>query len=64
MAQKKKEQLFLSLRQSGYVLVLGSSLPEKQKDEAVENYLRRVAGSFHASDRPVPTPTPPTTGSR
>lgn len=59
LAQKKKEQLFLSFRPGNYVLVLSSNLPNDREAKAVENYLRRVAGSFRASAHPLPTPQPP-----
>lgn len=63
LAQKKKEQLFLSFRQGNYILVLSSNLPNGGEEDAAENYLRRVAGSFRASAKPIPTPTPPSAGS-
>ena len=51
-------QLFLSFREGKYVLVLSSNVPNDRGPGPVGNYLRKVALSFRASARPIPTPTP------
>jgi hypothetical protein len=51
-------QLFLSFREANYILVLSSNVPNEQKVEPIEGYLRRVAVSFRSSPQPIPTPTP------
>ena len=53
------EQLYLSLRQNDYVLVLSSNLPPGRDRKQMENYLLRVGASFRASAHPLPTPPPP-----
>ena len=51
-------QLFLSFREPDYVLVLSSNVPNERKIRPTEAYLRRLAASFHAAARPIPTPVP------
>jgi hypothetical protein len=46
---RRVQQIFLTLRSGGYVVVLGSTVQPGQKKTSIETLLARVAASFHAT---------------
>ena len=48
-----ENQLFITLRENDYVLVLNSNVPKGEADEKVKSFLIRVASSFRASKTPI-----------
>lgn len=48
-----KKQVFLTFREKGYVVVLGSAVEAPDTKAAVEEFLRQTAVTFRAYDGPV-----------
>ncbi len=55
-------QVFVTLRQNDYVLVLMSNVPRGDTEERVKAFLARIASSFHASKTPIRPKAPPYVG--
>jgi hypothetical protein len=51
--QTDKEQVFVSFRHKGYLLVLGSAVDAGDTTAAVHKFLLQTAATFHAYEKPV-----------
>jgi hypothetical protein len=51
--QAPKEQVFVSLREKNYIIMLGSAVDENDTKAAVDKFLLQTASTFLAYDKPI-----------